>query len=85
MILQAYLLKNFPVLKALDAIGNCPSHLVYLNIKIVYKYWVAQSGEAEWNETVQILPSDNIPSIPRFKATKYLFYITDRSLSFNAF
>ena len=24
-----------------------------------------------------ILPSDNIPSIPRIKATQYLFYITN--------
>ena len=35
--------------------------------------------EAEPSEmdSVQILPSDNIPPIPRIKATQYLFYITD--------
>ena len=48
----------------------------------------AKPSEIGWNGTVQTLPSDNIPSIPRIKATQYLFYITEltyRSLSFDVF
>ena len=44
------------------------------------KIWTVPFHEAKLSEipsSVQILPSDNIPSIPRIKATQYLFYITD--------
>ena len=62
----------FPANGVLSRVGD------YTNIEWLRVEWEEYYRKVKFGlSTVQILPNDNIPSIPRIKATQYLCYITD--------
>ena len=66
------------------------THIEWLRVELEEYYRKVKLGlfhftrrsRVKWGEMVKILPSDNIPSIPRIKATQYLFYITELTYVF---